>query len=151
MNPSEIIENFPPTQDNLLLILHALQDGHPKNYLTQEALEATARHLKLTKSAVYGVAGYYSMFSLNPRGQHIIRVCVSPVCELMKSNGIISALESVLEIKVGETTSDALFTLEAAECLGQCQEAPAMMIGQKVYASLDKEKIEAIIQLYRQP
>ncbi len=59
------------------MILHALQDNHPQNYLTEEALSDAAKYLKLTKSSVYGVAKYYSMFSLKPRGKYIIRVCVS--------------------------------------------------------------------------
>ncbi|MFP4065040.1 MAG: NAD(P)H-dependent oxidoreductase subunit E [Bacteroidales bacterium] len=145
MSIQEIIRQFDPGQDNLLNILHALQNTHPQNYLTEEALEETARYLKMTKAAVFGVAGYYSMFSLRPRGKHVIRICISPVCEIMKAHDMIPFIEEVLGIKTGATTRDGLFTLETAECLGQCHEAPSMMIDDKVFNNLNEEKIQAII------
>jgi NADH:ubiquinone oxidoreductase subunit E len=146
MSMQSILEKHAPERHNILMILHDLQDQHPQNYLTEEALEATARYLKLTKSAVYGVAGYYTMYSLKPRGTHIIRVCISAVCELKKSDSIIAHLESTLGIKTGETTPCGRFTLELSECIGQCQEAPSMMIGQTVYNNLDGERIREIIE-----
>jgi NADH-quinone oxidoreductase subunit E len=145
----KVLKKFSPLRENLLLILHDLQDNHPQNYLTEEALESTAKYLKLTKSTVYGVARYYSMFSIKPRGRHIIRVCVSPVCELLKVNDVVSALEHSLGIKTGETTSDGLFTLELSECLGQCQEAPSMMVDKQVYNNLTRENIVEILDSYR--
>jgi NADH-quinone oxidoreductase subunit E len=145
MSTQSILEKHAPERHNLLMILHDLQDNHPQHYLTEEALDATARHLKLTKSSVYGVARYYTMFSLKPRGKFIIRVCVSAVCELMKGKQVISSLESVLGIRTGETTPCGLFTLELSECLGQCQEAPSMMINREVFNNLDNERIQTII------
>ena len=150
MSPKQILDQFAPRQDNLLLILHALQDNHPQNYLTEDALAETARFLKLTKSSVYGVAKYYSMFSLKPRGKYIIRVCVSTVCELMKGKEALALLEEQLGVKAGETTPCGLFTIEISECLGQCHEAPSMMINEKVFNHLDGERIREVIQEYRQ-
>ena len=149
MNPRDIIARFEPRQDNLLNMLHALQDSHPENYITSDAMDEVARYLNMTKSSVFGVVDYYSMFSLRPRGRYIIRVCVSPVCHIKKAGSIISHLENILGIKTGETTPDKLFTLEIAECLGQCQEAPSMMINQKVYNNLTDVRIREIIALYK--
>ncbi len=149
MPVTDTIKQYPPEKHNLLQILHALQDAHPENYLTPEALSETARYLNTTKAQIYGVAGYYTMFSLKPRGRHIIRVCVSPVCEMVKSQLIVDELRKQLHIDVGDTTADKLFTLEFSECLGQCQEAPSMMINQKVYNNLNPEKIREIIESYR--
>jgi len=149
MSNLEILEKFKPEAHNLLMILHALQDSHPENYLTEDAMESTARYLKMTKSSVYGVANYYTMFSVKPRGKFIIRVCVSPVCELLKINEVIQHLEEELGIKTGETTPCKRFTLETSECLGQCHEAPSMMINQEVFNHLDKPKIKAILEDYR--
>ncbi len=145
MSIEEIIKQFEPVQHNLLNILHALQDRHPQNYLTEQALDETARYLKLTKSSVYGVAKYYTMFSLEPRGRYIIRLCVSPVCELLKANQIMAVLEKNLGIRAGETTSDGLFTLELSECLGQCQEAPSMMVNNEVYSGLGEEEVLRVL------
>ena len=150
MSHQTILKKFKPEQHNLLEILHALQDSHPQNYLTEDALDETARYLRTTKSSVYGVAGYYSMFSLKPRGKYIIRVCVSPVCELLKSDEVLAVLHKELGIKTGETTPCGLFTLEVSECLGQCQEAPSMMINQEVYNELTENKITDTLNRYRE-
>ncbi|HBE42737.1 MAG TPA: NADH-quinone oxidoreductase subunit E [Bacteroidales bacterium] len=149
MDQQEIIAGFSPEITNLLPILHALQDNHPQNYLTEDSLRATARHLRVNLSWIYGVAGYYSMFSLEPRGSYIIRVCNSPVCNMLGSSGIIDALASILGISSGETTSDGLFTVEEAECLGICDVAPAMMVNSKVYGNLTRESLETIIDELR--
>ncbi len=150
MQPQEIISRYPPEKKHLLMILHALQDGHPQHYLSTDALESVADYLGLTKSAVYGVAKYYSMFSLQPRGSHIIRICVSAVCELVKGKEVMAALEQELGIAAGQTTPCGLFTLEVSECLGQCQEAPAMMINDQVHAGLDAAKTVRLIRDIRQ-
>lgn len=149
MVTQKILKKFSPLRENLLLILHDLQNSHPQNYLTQEALDLTAKYLKLTKSSVYGVAKYYSMFSVTPRGRHIIRICASPVCELLKVNSIIASVEEMLEIKTGETTKDGMFTLELSECLGQCQEAPSMMVDKEVFNNLTTEKIRQVLDSFR--
>ncbi|MBW6478373.1 MAG: NAD(P)H-dependent oxidoreductase subunit E [Bacteroidales bacterium] len=149
MSPQEIISRHKPTQDSLLNILHDLQNNNPENYITTEAMDQVARYLNMTKSSVYGVVDYYSMLSLKPRGKYIIRICVSPVCHIKKVDGIISHLENILGIKTSETTTDKLFTLEVAECLGQCQEAPSMMINEKVYNNLTQASIEEIIAQHK--
>ena len=149
MDQQEIIARFRPERVDLLPILHALQDNHPQNYLTEESLREAARYIGVNLSWVYGVAGYYSMFSLEPRGRYIIRVCNSPVCSMMGSSGLIEALGSILGIGVGKTTPDGLFTVEEAECLGICDVAPAMVVNRKVYGNLTRKSLEAIIDELR--
>ena len=149
MDQQEILAGFSPDRANLLPLLHALQDDHPQNYLTDESLRAVARHLRINLSWVYGVAGYYSMFSLKPRGRYIIRVCNSPVCNMLDSSGIIDAISAILGIGKGETTPDGLFTVEEAECLGICDVAPAMMINRTVYGNLTPESLKGIIDELR--
>lgn len=149
MSTQEILSKFRPETHNLLNILHALQNNDPQNHLSEEALTETARYLNMTKSSVYGVATYYTMFSLQPRGKYIVRVCTSAVCDMLKSGGIIDQLRQHLEIGVGETTPDGLFTLEVSECLGQCHEAPSMMVNDTVWNHLDEERIRSIIDTLR--
>ena len=131
------------------MILHALQDNHPRQYLTEEALEETVKYLKMTRSNVFGVAKYYSMFSLKPRGRYIIRLCASAVCELTGGIKLQEYLEKTLEIKTGETTPCGLFTLELSECLGQCQDAPSMMINREVFNNLNAGEIDRILDSFR--
>lgn len=149
MDQQEILNGFGPDRANLLPILHALQDNHPQNYLAEESLRAVARHLKINLSWVYGVTGYYSMFSMKPRGRYIIRVCNSPICNMLGSSGIIEALTGILGIGKGETTPDGLFTVEEAECLGICDVAPAMIVNRKVYGNLTHESLKEIIDELR--
>ncbi|MBN1387962.1 MAG: NAD(P)H-dependent oxidoreductase subunit E [Bacteroidales bacterium] len=146
METSEILNKFSPDHKNMLGILHALQDNNPNNYLNEEDIGAIARYLNTTLSHVYGVATYYTMFSLKPRGKYIIRACNSPVCNMIGSVSIIEELKKVLKIEVGETTDDRMFTLELTECLGQCDIAPVMMINKEIYGNLDAEKIKTIIE-----
>lgn len=149
MKQQEILAGYSPDRSNILALLHALQDSDPHNYLSEEALKAAAKYLKVNLSWVYGVAGYYSMFSLVPRGRYIIRVCSSPVCNMMGSSIIIEVLKGKLGIGPGESTPDGLFTVEEAECLGICDVAPAMMVNRTVYGNLTSEMISAILDELR--
>ncbi len=146
MKREEILQKYTPELENILFILHDLQDNNPQHYLSKEDLEAVANYLNVPYSYVHGVATFYSMFSLKPRGKYIIRVCESPACHLMRSSNIIYELAKLLGIGIGETTSDGLFTLELSSCLGVCGIAPAMMINDEVYGNLTPEKIRQIIE-----
>lgn len=145
MSTEDILSNFKPVKDNLLPILHHLQDNNPQNYLTDEVLEATAKYLNMTRSSVYGVVGYYSMLSRKPRGKFVIRICSSPVCSMMGSLNLLDWLSQRLGISVGHTTPDGLFTIEESECLGRCGKAPSMMINRDFYGNLNPESIDSII------
>ena len=88
MKTAEILKQFRPEHDNMLGLLHALQDNNPDNYLDAGDLKAVAEYLNTTLGHVYGVATYYTMFSLKPRGKYIIRACNSPVCNMEGSVNI---------------------------------------------------------------
>ena len=141
---------YPPARDNILLILHWLQDRNPRNYLSPKDLELTAAYLNTTLASVYGVASYYSMFSLKPRGRHVIRVCRSPVCHMMAAQELLHELVDNLGIDPGHTTADGLFTLERTECIGRCDQAPAMMIDQAVYLNMTGGRVGVVIDRIRQ-
>ena len=149
MRRSEIVAGFPPERGYLLLILHELQNANDQNYLTKADLQAAAGYLNVPYSAVYGVATYYSMFSLKERGRHVIRVCKSPVCDMTGGSGVVRLLEDLLDTRIGETTADGLFTLEDAACLGRCDSAPSMMIDEEYFGALDKAKLTNILQRFR--
>lgn len=149
MNRKEILEKYPPHKDNMLLILHELQDNNPERYLSEADMKAVASYLRTTYSHVYGVVTYYTMYSLKPRGRYIIRLCNSPVCNMQGSENVISELAAVLGVNPGETTGDGLFTLEYSECLGQCGGAPGMMVNEDVHTNLSSERIRKIIEYYK--
>lgn len=146
MNTQDLLQKYPPDKDQLLMILHDIQNNHPENYISPSDIKAVAEYLNTTLSRVYGVVKYYSMLSSKPRGKYIIRLCKSPVCRMNGTFDILNTLEKMLDIKPGETTKDKLFTIEFSECLGQCDKAPAMMLNKKLYTALDSFKLGNIIR-----
>ncbi|MEE4114339.1 MAG: NAD(P)H-dependent oxidoreductase subunit E [Desulfobacteraceae bacterium] len=149
MKKRDILEKYPPRMENILLILHDLQKSSRMNYLSEKDLSLVANHLNTTLGWVCGVASYYAMFSLRPRGRHIIRICRSPVCHCAGVNDVFNELSRVLQIDVGATTPDRLFTLETTACLGQCDLAPAMTIDDITYGNLTAASIATLIGKYR--
>ena len=131
--------------ENVLLILHEFQNNHPRNYLSEKDLAMIAKYLNVPCSSIYGVASYYTLFSLTPRGKHIIRICNSPVCDMAGSKEIVAELRKNLKIDIGETSAEGLFTLETTECLGQCDTAPGMSIDEVFYGNLTAKKIKHIL------
>ncbi len=135
--------------ENVLLILHEFQNSNPHHYLSEDDLAMIAKYLNVPYSSLYGVVSYYTMFSLMPRGKHIIRLCNSPVCQMTDSNKILAELRKILKLDIGETTADGMFTLETTECLGQCDSAPGMSIDEQYYGNLTAKNIETILQIYQ--
>ena len=141
----ELLKRYPASTEYMLAMLHDIQDAEPKNYLKSEALQAVADYVSVPISQVVSTATFYTMYSLKPRGKHIIRLCESPPCQLMGAESLLDILTEYLKVEVGETTEDGAFTLETSSCLGMCDEAPAMMIDAEVYGNLTNERlIEAI-------
>ena len=149
MKKIDVLKKYPPLMENVLLMLHDFQNNNPRNYLSEKDLALIARHLNTTYGSIYGVASYYTMFSLTPRGKHIIRICRSPVCHMAGVIDLFTELNKILKIDVGQTTPDHLFTLETTECLGQCDKAPAMAVDEAFYGNLTAKKIKAVIQKYK--
>ena len=136
--------------ENLLQILHDFQNNHPRHYLSQKDLAMIAKYLNLTHSSIYGVVSYYTLFSLTPRGMHIIRLCNSPVCHMVGARDIFTELRKNLKIGFGETTAEGFFTLESTECLGQCDQAPGMSVAETFHGNLTAKRILPILKSYRE-
>lgn len=141
----EIFKKYTPDKDNLISILHDIQDAHPQHYISEEAVDAVAQYLKVPPNHIYGVLTFYTMYSTKPRGKNIIRLCESPPCYIKGSDNILRKLKIMLGVDVGETTKDGLFTLELCACLGVCGNAPVMMVNNDVFGDLTEDKTEEII------
>jgi NADH-quinone oxidoreductase subunit E len=141
-----ILKKFEPRADNILYILHELQDSNEQHYVAEEDIKLCADYLNLPYSFVHGVATFYTMFSLKPRGRYIIRLCESPPCHLMGSGSLLDYLKEKLEVDVGGTTPDGLFTLELTSCLGVCGVAPALMMNEETIGKLTPEKVDAVLE-----
>ena len=142
----EIIKKHGNKRENLLQILHDIQNQSYQNYISEENIKTLSEEMKMPVSDIKGTASFYSMYSFIPRGKYIIRICESPPCHILGAQTIFDAVEKKLGIKEGETTKDGLFTLEATSCLGICGVAPAMMINDEAYGNLDEKKINDILE-----
>ena len=149
MTREYITDKYTPEMENLLLILTEIQENCPEHYIQNEDMIWVAEYLNTTLGSVYGVVNYYSMFSCQPRGRYVTRVCRSPVCTMMEGKTLFESLESLLGVTEGQVTPDGLFSIEKVECLGLCEKAPAMMINEKVYGHLDQEKLAEIFDALR--
>lgn len=146
MKVREIVKKYEGKRENLLQILHEIQDDSPQNYISKENIDLLSEEIGIPVSDIAGTASFYSMFSFKPRGKYIIRVCASPPCHIMGAETIFEVISRELQIQKGETTTDGLFTLEETSCLGVCSVAPAVMINDTVYGHLTGEKIKNIIE-----
>jgi NADH:ubiquinone oxidoreductase subunit E len=144
-----LLEKYPRSTEYLLDILHELQDADPRRYLSPEALRVAAEHVNAPLSGVVSTATFYSMFSLKPRGRHIVRLCESPPCQLVGAESLLSILAEYLRVDVGGTTGDGAFTLETTSCLGVCGVAPAMMIDEELYGNLTRDRVIEILDRWR--
>ena len=108
-----------------------------------------AKALNVTLSEVYGVATFYAQFSLQPKGEYLISVCLGTACYVKGSQKVLDKLCEELGIAVGDTTEDGRFTLQATRCLGACGLAPVMTINDEVYGRLTPDQIPGILAKYR--
>ena len=117
--------------------------------LTIDVQELIAEELSIPMSDVYGVATFYSQFALEPKGEHVISVCMGTACYVRNVEKVLDKLSEELNVKPGETTPDGKFTLEPTRCLGCCGLAPVIMIDDQVYGRLTPGDVPGIIAEYR--
>lgn len=143
----EIIHKHAKKDGPLLLILNEFQDDF--GYLPEDALKEISLELDIPLAEIYGVATFYSRFTLKPRGQHTISVCLGTACYVKGSKDIFDRLLKELNVKgSGDTTDDGKFTLEATRCLGCCGLSPVIKIDDDVYGKMVPEKIPEILKKY---
>ena len=132
-------------------LMHILQEAQAiYGFLPLEVQKVIAEGLDIPLSEVYGVATFYSQFSLTPKGKHRISVCLGTACYVKGSDKILEELEKQLGIKCGECTEDGLFSIDSCRCVGACGLAPVMMIGEEVYGKLTPDMVKGILDSYKE-
>ncbi len=131
----------------LMAVLHEAQDKF--GYLPKEIQELISKELRIPLSEIYGVATFYSQFSLVPKGEYKIGVCLGTACYVKGAQDILDKVEEELGITVGQTTPDRKFSLSATRCLGACGLAPVLVVNEDVYGRLRAEDVEEILNKYR--
>ena len=144
---AEIIARYPEGKQKsaLLPVLHMAQVEFG-GWLDVPVMDYVATLLKIEPIEVYEVASFYSMYNLKPVGKYLFEVCQTGPCMLNGSDNIIDYIKQKLNIGVGETTADGMFTLKTVECLGACGYAPMMQMGKTYREHLTKEKVDSIIE-----
>lgn len=131
----------------LMLVLQETQELF--GYLPKEILEIISKDLKIPLAEIFGVATFYSQFSLEPKGENVIGVCLGTACYVKGGQDILAKIEETLGITVGQTTPDEKFSIDATRCLGSCGLAPVMMVNGKIHGRLTVESVEKIINKYK--
>ncbi|MBQ8536284.1 MAG: NADH-quinone oxidoreductase subunit NuoE [Clostridia bacterium] len=143
----QTIEAHKGEKGALMPVLQAAQEIF--GYVPMDVQEIIADGLGTTLSEVYGVATFYSQFSLEPKGEYVIGVCLGTACYVKGSQAVLDRLAVELDVPVGKTTPDGRFTLNATRCLGACGLAPVMMVNEEVYGRLVPDDIPDIIAKYK--
>jgi NADH:ubiquinone oxidoreductase subunit E len=144
----EVLKEYREKPGALIPILQIAQGIF--GYLPEAALKRIALGLGKSYSEVAGVVGFYSFFTTVPRGRHLVRVCLGTACYVRGGNRVLETMKKRLGIDVGETTEDRQFSLEVARCFGACGLAPVITIDDEVHHRVKPNKIQAILERYRQ-
>ena len=139
-----ILDTFERRPESLISVLQAVQ-AH-LGYRPPEVLPEVARHARVPRSRVYGVASFYSQFRFNPIGRHRVAVCRGTACHVRGSRLILEELERTLGISEGQTTEDMEYSLETVACIGCCGLSPCISVGDDVSAKLTPKKVRKLFR-----
>ena len=144
-----IIDGYQGKTSGLTTILQDIQDEY--NYLPPQAMERVAEKMGLPLSQVLHVATFYKAFSLEPRGEHLITVCLGTACHVRGGARLVEQAERLLKIRAGGTTPDLQFTLETVNCVGSCALGPVMIVDGEYYGKMASSKVERVLKKYGTP
>jgi NADP-reducing hydrogenase subunit HndA len=142
----EVCRSFNNEGGELINVLHKAQGIF--GYLPAEVQEIVARELKISVAKVYGVVTFYSFFTMVPRGQHPISICMGTACYVRGAEKVLDEFKRKLKVPVGETTPDGKFSLNCLRCVGACGLAPVVMVGDKTYGRVSPDGVKEILAEY---
>ncbi|MCX7985357.1 MAG: NADH-quinone oxidoreductase subunit NuoE [Bacteroidales bacterium] len=140
----QICKEFNNDPGELINVLHKVQNTF--GYLPAEIQELVASELNIPVAKVYGVVTFYSFFTMLPKGQYPISVCMGTACYVRGAEKVVEEIKKALNIKIGETTPDGKFSLSCLRCVGACGLAPVVMIGEKTFGRVAPESVKEILQ-----
>ena len=143
----ELIAEYKGTKGAIMPVLQKAQDIY--GYLPVEVMDIIAKGLEVPMEEIYGVASFYSQFSLNPKGDVTIAVCLGTACYVKGSGDLINKISEIIGIEAGETSSDGKWSLDATRCIGACGLAPVLTVNDEVYGRLTVDDIPGIVSKYQ--
>lgn len=147
---ARVIGHYPEGRQKsaILRVMHIVEE-EAGGWLSPDTMDMIAEILNITPIEVYEVATFYTMFNLQPVGKYVFEVCRTGPCMLVGSDNIITYIENKLDIKVGGTSADGMFTLKTSECLGACGYGPMLLCGEEFHEFLTPEKVDELIEACR--
>ena len=143
----EFIESLGNDEKELIAVLHRAQGIF--GYLPMVVQKHIAKKLNINVSKVYGVVTFYSFFTMVPKGENVINVCLGTACFVRGAQQVLEKFEELLKIKNGETTADGKFTLTSLRCVGACALAPVVQINGKTYGAVKTAEVANILATYQ--
>ena len=144
---NSIMKKWGRDSDFLIEMLQDVQDEW--RHLPEDVLRYLADELRVPLAQVNHVATFYTAFSLEPRGEHEVQVCMGTACHVKGGQRVLEALGRELEIDPGDTTDDGVFSLEAVRCIGCCGLAPAVVVDEEVHSEVRADRVGRVIKKYR--
>ncbi|MBS7622249.1 NADH-quinone oxidoreductase subunit NuoE [Candidatus Bathyarchaeota archaeon] len=141
-----VVEEYSRDRSMMIQVLLRLQKSF--GWLPRDVLTEASKQLKVPLSHVYQIATFYKVFSLAPRGRHLIRVCMGTSCKVRGAEQILEQIQGLLKIESGETTPDGNFSLETTKCLGCCGPGPVMTVDGKYYVNLKPAEAKLVLRRY---
>lgn len=141
------IDSLETKKGSLISVLHKAQEIF--GYLPREIQEYVAEKLNESLANVYGVVSFYSFFTMVPKGEHAVSVCMGTACYVRGADKVLDEFQKELGIKSGETSLDGKFSLDALRCVGACGIAPVVLVGEKVYKKVEVKEVKKIINEYK--
>jgi len=142
----EYIDSMEKKEGALINILHEAQDMF--GYLPEDLQLFIARKLNIPAAKVFGVTTFYSFFTMEPHGKHVISICMGTACFVKGAEKILKEFKNKLNIKDNNTSEDGLFTIDTLRCVGACGLAPVVTVDGKVYGRVKVEDVEKILSEY---
>ena len=142
------IEKYRDHEGALIMVLHEVQEIY--GYLPEQVQFYISGKMGIPLAEISGVVSFYSFFTTKKRGKHTIRVCQGTACYVRGGKRLVEAIKEELDVEVGETTEDGLFTFEIARCIGACGLAPAIMIDDDVFKQMTPQKLHILLRKYKE-
>lgn len=144
---NEICDSFDNDPQELINVLHEAQNTF--GYLPAEVQDVVAHNLHVPVAKVYGVVTFYSFFSMVPKGDHPVSICIGTACYVRGAERVLEEFKKELGIKVGETTPDGKFSINCLRCVGACGLAPVVLVGERVYGRVSPDGVKSIVEEYK--
>lgn len=141
-----ILAKFPGIKGNLIGILHEIQNEF--RYLPEEELRYLSKKIDVPMTHIYSIANFYHRFSLTPKGEHELCVCLGTACHVKGGHNLLRQAQKDLKVDEGETTEDMKFTLQVVRCIGACSLAPAVMVDDQTYSKMTPKILRELVHSF---